>query len=134
MNQELVLVVIGLAVAALVLRPLLRGRRTSARAGAVNPARDTGTVSPDELAELELDHSMGRVSDADYERWRGQISTKPVGNDVSDPVPAPADATSRAERLVAKWRNTPLRRCVNCGERPEPEARFCSNCGASLEA
>ena len=131
MSQELVLVVIGLVVAVIVFGPLLKGRTKPAAGVSV---KDPGPVaaSADELAELELDHEMGRVSDADYARWRGEIATAMA------PVPDEAlgssapDARARAEALVRQFRESPKSRCSKCGERPEPAARFCSNCGASL--
>jgi cytochrome c-type biogenesis protein CcmH/NrfG len=133
MSQQLVLLVIGLVVAVIILRPLLKGRSTT-----VAPARsvrDPGpaVASADELAELELDHSMGRVSDADYARWRGAIGTSvAVAPDESSDTPV-ADASARAEALVRQFRERPRSRCSNCGERPEVDARFCSNCGNELK-
>jgi hypothetical protein len=133
MNQELVTVVlIGAVVALFVLRPLLRGRARPPSSAAPR-SRDARPASSDELAELELDHAMGRVSETDYARWREQMSSV---SDIGEPAPSSGstDATARAEALVAKWRNAPRPRCTTCGQRPEPDARFCSNCGAPLDA
>ena len=131
MTEQIVLIAIGTVVAAFVLRPLLRGRRSPA-APSRKPAVTAGVS--DELAELELDRAMGRVSEDDYQRWRAEL-------DRATPVPAVADkvavvvpdkAIGRAEDLVRQWRDAPRPTCPNCGVRPEPEARFCSNCGAAL--
>jgi cytochrome c-type biogenesis protein CcmI len=133
MNETAVLVVIGLVAAAFILRPLLKGRqepappRTSASGAAPLAAEE-------ELAELELDRQMGRVSEADYERIRSSLAAA---------VPRDAPEVSRAEgtperphamaaSLVAHWRNRPRVKCPVCGLRPEAEARFCSNCGRAL--
>ena len=132
MSQELVLVVIGLVVAVVVFGPLVKGRTKPA---AVVSVKDPGRVaaSADERAELELDHEMGRVSDADYARWRGEIATAMA------PVPDEArgssapDARARAEALVRQLRERPRSRCAKCGVRPEADARYCSNCGAKAE-
>lgn len=128
MSEQFVLIAIGLIVAAFVLRPLLRGASKRAAKSLAAPASTTS----DELAELELDRSMGRVSEADYARWHAELAT-------SAPVPAPeldqaapADARVRAEALVRRWKEAPRPSCATCGVRPEPEARFCSTCGASL--
>jgi hypothetical protein len=131
MSQELVLVVIGVIVAAFVLRPLLKGR---AKAAPAAPVRDPGpaVASADELAELELDHSMGRVSDDDYARWREQLAESGVAVSDEGGDPVAADARGRAELLVRQFRDTPRPRCATCGERPEPGARFCSSCGSAL--
>jgi cytochrome c-type biogenesis protein CcmH/NrfG len=130
MSQELVLVVIGLVVAVIVFSPLMRGR-TKPEAGVTVKDHGPAAASADELSELELDHEMGRVSDADYERWRGEIAVP------SEPVPdarndAVTDATSRAEALVRQFRDRPPAHCPKCGDRPEADARFCSNCGTTL--
>jgi hypothetical protein len=46
----------------------------------------------------------------------------------------PTDATARAEALIRQWRDAPRPTCPNCGLRPEPAARYCSNCGTGLDA
>ena len=131
MSQELVLVVIGVVVAAFVLRPLMKGR---AKALPDAMVRDPGpaVASADELAELELDHAMGRVSDVDFERWRGEIAEgTPAVPDEKHP-PVATDARARAESLVRRFADASRVQCPNCGERPEPDARYCSNCGNAL--
>ena len=130
MNEQIVLIAIAVVAAAFILRPLLRGRAPVPDA---RRERDTAPAAApsasDELAELELDRAMGRVSEADYVKWRGEI-------EAATPAPAaPAvDAESRAEALVRRWRDTPRPECPNCGQRPEPGAKYCSNCGTSLAA
>jgi hypothetical protein len=137
MNEKVVLVAIGLVVAAFVLRPLLRGRGSPTRPAGPDAARG-GVIhptAPDELAELELDRSMGRVSEADYERWRGELEAD-IESGATGATGATgtegAAGTVRAEALVRKWREAPRPTCPKCGLRPEPEARFCSNCGSAL--
>jgi len=129
MNEQLVLIAIGAVVAALILRPLFRGKAT--RPSATPSSPPPGPATSDELSELELDRAMGRVSDEDYAKWRGELEASAP----AEPPPADAtrlDAASQAEALVRQWREAPRPVCPNCGIRPEPEARFCSNCGASL--
>lgn len=131
MTEQIVLIAVGGVVAALVLRPLLRGKASRTVPSTTSAANTRGS---DELAELELDREMGRVSEEDYQRWRAELER-------ATPAPAPADkvtvvvpenAAARAEALVMRWREAPRPTCPACGVRPEPEARFCSNCGASL--
>jgi len=129
MNEQLVLIVIGAVVAGFILRPLLRGKTNRANATPVVPA--TAVPGSEELSELELDRAMGRVSDEDYARWRRELETVPP-TEAPTAVPPPADAPSRAEALVRHWSEVPRPVCPRCGVRPEPAARFCSNCGASL--
>ena len=134
MNEQLVLIVIGVVAAAFILRPLLRGRRSAAAPRGTATHAPVHPTAPDELAELELDRAMGRVSEADYGRWRGELEA-----DIAavEPAPVPAatgarDATQRAEALVRQWRDAPRPSCPTCGVRPQPDARFCSNCGTAL--
>jgi len=132
MNESLVLIVLGVIAAAFIARPLFRGRGPRAAARGPGTGQSVHPTAPDELAELELDRAMGRVSEVDYERWREELEA-----DIAAPAPAtaadvPDDATGRAEALVRQWRNATRPVCPTCGTRPQPDARFCSNCGAPL--
>ncbi len=137
MNQALVLGLIGIVVAGFVLWPLLRRRVLVGRSADSKTLVTTrpSVAAAEELAELELDHAMGRVSEADFTRWRGEIDDGVVAN-AEAPLPDEratlVDANARAEALVRKWRYAPRPSCPKCGERPEAEARYCSKCGASL--
>lgn len=136
MNEQLVLIAIGLVAAAFILRPLLRGRRSSTRVAGPESTLPASAAS-EELAELELDRAMGRIGEEDYARWRRELDSK-AALPGDGPVPVPAipvatdDATARAESLVRQWREAPRPSCPRCGERPEAGARYCSSCGTSL--
>lgn len=130
MNEQIVLLAIGAVVAVIVLRPLLRGRRRDA--GRQPVAATAPAATSDELAELELDRAMGRVSEDDYARWREELSPAARASTGDEPEPQRDDAHARAEALITRWRRMPKATCPNCGERPEPQARFCSNCGTAL--
>ena len=137
MNEQLVLIAIGLVVAVFILRPLVRGQRSASPPGERPAMRSESPASSEELAELELDRALGRVSEEDYVRWRGELEQEAKPVDPAMPVtpapaPGPDDATARAEALVRRWREAPRPSCPACGERPEPGARYCSSCGASL--
>lgn len=132
MSQQLVLGVIGVVVAVIVLRPLLRGKR-SAPMQAEAPLPAPASRTSDELSELELDHDMGRVGDADYQRWRAELDRDPAAvNEMAASRGADGRLAGRAEDLVRRWKEAPRPTCPTCGVRPEPEARYCSNCGAGL--
>lgn len=136
MNQEWLLAVIGLVAAAFVLRPLIRGRAASAPVAKRDSSGSAGVArsgASDELAELDLDRSMGRISEADYARWREEVESD-LTTSVQEPDAAvtPSDAVARAEALVRQWRDSPRSHCPTCGDRPEPEAKYCSNCGVTL--
>jgi cytochrome c-type biogenesis protein CcmI len=129
MSEQLVLIAIGLVVAAFVLRPLLRGTRKRAANSFTSPV---AAATSDQLAELELDRAMGRVSEADYTRWRAELVRSTPVPAVEAENAASEDARLRAEALVRQWQEAPRPTCSKCGVRPEPGARFCSNCGAAL--
>lgn len=129
MNEQLVLLAIGAVVAVIVLRPLLRG--TPRGSGRLPLSAPAPAATSDELAELELDRAMGRVSEGDYARWREELSPGVPGSG-DEQAPQRDDAHARAEALVRRWREIPKATCPSCGERPEPEARFCSSCGTAL--
>lgn len=148
-NQVLVLVAVGIAIGAALLWPLLRGKAPPPARGASAAQRPLAMAPEvDELAELEMDRAMGRISDADYQRLRAKVESGAVAPPatvearVVAPMAAPAAAavapapvapgTADAEALVRHWRSMPRPACSRCGERPEAGARFCSNCGTSL--
>lgn len=138
MNQTVILAILGLVVAAVLVSPLLR------RGSGVLPPESKAEglppdAGPDELAELELDRAMGRISEQDYVRLRDRLeAAASAAQGVAEPEPEPelravASAPSeRAEDLVRRWREAPRPQCPSCGERPEAEARYCSRCGAGL--
>lgn len=153
MNETLVVVLIGALVVALVAMPLMRGRgRPAASPRRPGPPAVDAPDLPDEAAELELDHAMGRLTDEDYAELRARIGpapdvpAAPAGLE-PEPSPAPpaegasariarpaADVDARAEALVARHRGRARASCPNCGERPEAGAHFCSSCGQQLSA
>ena len=132
MNETAVLLVLGLVAAAFVLRPLLRGRKGASAVRAAPAGQPVHPTAPDELAELELDRAMGRVSEADFQKWRGELESDIAPGD--EARPQVRDTSARAEALIRQWREAPRPTCPNCGRRPEPAARYCSNCGTALSA
>jgi hypothetical protein len=129
MSEQSVLIAIVAVLAVFGLWLLFRGRLTD------KDPRPASSVPSEELSELELDRAMGRISEADYARFRRELDT--VTESAAPPDAPPAhdavDVTrERAELLVRQWSaaNRPV--CATCGERPEPGARYCSTCGAHL--
>lgn len=159
MNQTVILLVIGAAALVAILVPLLRGGKAGGPAPtrAARPRAAEAPEVPDALAELELDHDMGRLTDEDYEALREKAladaeawSARPVGEEPvaatpapvprdRKPAPRPAKAARRdldalAEEMIRRQRARPRAACPTCGDRPEPGATFCSNCGQELAA
>lgn len=126
-----------LAVAALayVLFPLLFESGPPV-ARVVSPvARTVGSADEDAivaLREIEFDRATGKLSDADYADLKTRYTQRAleamrasgaaVADDVDDPI----------EAVVFAYRAR-LRSCARCGPRPEPDAIYCSNCGAYLD-
>jgi hypothetical protein len=141
MSETVVAVLIGAIVLALVVMPLLRGGgRPPSHAGLQGTGPIDVPEGPDEVAELDLDHAMGRLSDADYEALRRRVKGPHADEPPVPATPAPPasvaavpdDLEERAEALIARHRDRPTPSCPACGERPEPGARFCSSCGQRL--
>ena len=159
MSERVILILLAAAVMALLLLPLRR-RRTGASPpphGVAAPPAEVADDDPAALAlrEIELDRLMGKLSEADYlalkakyEAARQARPARPARPEPSplDDLATPASAASRdgtgeafteasleqrAEALVRRWRQESLR-CPECGDRPEPDARYCSNCGRVL--
>jgi hypothetical protein len=68
-----------------------------------NPALDA-------LREIEFDRETGKLSDADYRTLKETYTQEAV--------------------TAMRAQGSPV--CSTCGPRPESDALFCSNCGASL--
>jgi len=155
MNQTVILIVMGAAVLLAILVPLLRGGQTGTGAaprGGTRRLADAPDV-PDPLAELELDYQMGRLTEEDYEALREKAlagtavpAVLPDDGEAEGATPvarAPAPRTGkgvpkeldeRAEAMIRRQRARLRASCPNCGDRPEPGAKFCSNCGQELAA
>ena len=127
-----------LAVAALayVLYPLLFGTATpGARvAPRVAPARQSGEEDAVvALREIEFDRVTGKLSDTDYAELKTRYTRQALETmRASGTAGAPTGVDDAAEAAVLAYRAR-IRRCAHCGPRPEPDAIYCSNCGAYLD-
>jgi hypothetical protein len=120
-----------LAVGALsfVLYPLFAGVVAAPRR-AVPTAREDAVAAEQEavvaLREIEFDRVTGKLSDSDYDELKTRYTERALsamrGSQVAeDPI----------EAAVLAYRAR-IRSCGRCGPRPEPDAVYCSNCGAYL--
>ncbi len=121
-----------LAVGALtfVLFPLFAGAIAIPRR-VVPTAREDAAFAEQEavvaLREIEFDRVTGKLSDRDYDELKARytelaVSAMRTGETTSDD---PIEAAVLAYRAR-------IRRCAQCGPRPEPDALYCSNCGSYL--
>ena len=91
-----------------VLYPLYRADvRPVAR---VAPIRNAEGTAVEALRELEFDRQTGKLSDSDYDALKARYTTQ----------------------AVTAMRAGGARVCERCGPRPEPDAEYCSKCGAVL--
>jgi len=115
----------------LVFAPAASSMRTRARAPRVREGGDEDAVVA--LREIEFDRATGKLSDSDYADLKTRYTQRALdamrAGDVAAPGGRAADA---AEAAVLAYRAR-LRSCTRCGPRPEPDAIYCSNCGAYLD-
>ncbi len=86
------------------------------------------------IKELEFDHRMGKVSDADFAEISGRLRARALAlmadldrTEASAVDTAPASTPSPAvDRAAAQ----PI--CPSCQTANDADARFCKQCGASL--
>ncbi len=101
----------ALAVASLcyVLYPLFRANLAPMPLPPRAPSRPQ-SAAVDALRELEFDRQTGKISDSDYGPLKARYTEQAL--------------------VVLRAVNLPV--CEHCGPRPQPDAEFCSNCGAAL--
>ena len=85
------------------------------------------------LREIEFDRATGKLSDADYADLKARYTKRALEAMRAEGVsPAGARIEDAAEVAVLAYRAR-IRSCARCGPRPEPDAIYCSNCGAYLD-
>ena len=142
MTQGTVTLLAGalLAVGALafVLYPLFFTVRAAPRVRRDVAAADDSAIVA--LREIEFDKATGKLSDADYAELKKSYSARALTElrerDKSHPGPERSEGEGSAldpiEARVRQYRET-HRACATCGVRPEPDAVYCSTCGAWLD-
>lgn len=94
------------------------------------------------LKDLDLDRATGKLSDEDYEMLKARYAAEAIAALREEEVRPAARGVVDVEALVAGRRRTTANAgggpsgtvlsCPRCGPRPEPDARCCSGCGATL--
>ena len=94
------------------------------------------------IKELEFDHSLGKLSDGEYQRQRSSLEDQAVDIlrelDHLNGLPTSGERIARIERDVAEARSglegggDPGFFCTACGAPRAATHRFCSQCGARL--
>jgi double zinc ribbon protein len=93
------------------------------------------------LKEIEFDRETGKLSDADYQYLKDKYTAEALetlraeeGARVPDDVEALIAHRVHALRSAAATAPPGAPACLSCGPRPEPDAMYCSTCGARLPA
>ena len=85
------------------------------------------------IKELEFDHSMGKVSDADFAEMRERLRARAVR--LMTDLEGSQFYREQIERdaaAVGEERPSDPRACAQCGTANDADARFCKQCGAGV--
>ncbi|MEW6365225.1 MAG: hypothetical protein AB1714_11395 [Acidobacteriota bacterium] len=140
---ELMMVVVAGAAFAFMLLPILRpaagGEEREATDSGDRSAREKREQLLDNLADLDVDLKMGKLSEHDYERNREAAQrelraaeARTTGFQGKTPT-APQARTGSATATAAPAADSP-RRCSGCGVTNPPASKFCNECGARFDA
>lgn len=123
-------IVVAVAVMAMVLEPLVRGRQWATAAGTADEEFDFTDIEESEspkvqallaIKEIEFDRETGKLSDDDYGALKAtyqKIALSAIKMEKGDGDGQPTAVSGKV--------------CPGCGPRPESSARFCSECGQTL--
>jgi len=118
--EALAALLLGATVLLLVLQPLFRPTSLApAFEEPEDPEETRRGIALIALKEIDFDRATGKLSDADYEFLKGKYTAEALEAIRDETPPAASGAT-------------PSLRCARCGAHPEPGAKFCTGCGASL--
>ena len=147
MLEMITATLLGLAVAAFLIGPLLR-TGTVPLSGVDEPEDMEETrkgMAIAALREIEFDRATGKLSDEDYHELTARYTARALdvlrSEEADAQAPAPVNTGPGAafedpvEALIADRVRTLKAssvRCPSCGPRPESDALFCSGCGRSL--
>lgn len=135
MSPDLVALLAGTALAvsavAFVLYPLFfdASARSPRIGGDDSKGEDSAILA---LREIEFDRATGKLSEDDYTELRKTYGERALKELRVSKEPAPGQPLDPIEARVRAYRMT-HRECPTCGLRPEPDAIYCSTCGAFLD-
>ena len=127
----LVVVALAYVLYPLVFAPAASSARTPVRASRAAEGGDEDAIVA--LREIEFDRATGKLSDSDYADLKSRYTQRALDAMRASgavAVDAPVEDVVEAAVLAIRVR---LRSCARCGPRPEPDAIYCSNCGAYLD-
>lgn len=119
--EALASLMLGALVLWLVLQPLYRPALVGpAFEEPEDPEETRRGIALIALKEIDFDQATGKLSDQDYAFLKEKYTVEAL-------------AAIREESTGTDGTATSLR-CPRCGPCPEPDARFCSTCGATLHS
>lgn len=152
--DQILLIVAGLSLVGLtilwIVQPLVRGmeaggeRTAEARAAAELSAQHDMVLKS--LRDLDNDYAAGKLADDDYEAQRQTVLAEGVvllqkmdalkaSLATTDPtLDREIEAAVAARRAVLAPADGAGPTCPSCGAQVRPNARFCDQCGATLQA
>ena len=80
------------------------------------------------IKELEFDHKMGKVGEADFNDILGRLRARALAL-MEDLDRTPSEAIAAGEPSPA---GQAAGRCADCGTSNDPDAKFCKQCGRKL--
>jgi hypothetical protein len=137
--EALAALLVGVALTALVISPLVSSRPVAADMDDEPEEFDQTPrgIALAALKEIEFDRATGKLSEDDYLFLKTKYSEQALAAIKAEEGPMPADVESliavRA-RAIRSAAASGLPACPTCGPRPEPDALFCSDCSARLVA
>ncbi len=150
--MEIGAILFSLAMLLLVVAYVLQPLSTLGRGGYRDTSRELSALLAeqdrvlDSIQEIDTDHSMGKVSEQDYQNQRSSLALE--GANILRSIDelkrdgAPDEPAMELEAAVAELRGKSSARnsqkntqesCPTCGEAIHHSDRFCSNCGEALK-
>ena len=82
------------------------------------------------IKELEFDHAMGKIGDADFQDMSGRLRARALVlmEELERAANAPPDTRARP----VKPRPAARQSCPGCGTAYDDDARFCKHCGKAV--
>ena len=130
--SAILIAILAVAAISLAVRPLFQLEQAPARATAAIDPNVENLLSAREatyaaIKDLETDHAMGKLSDADYGKLRAKYEGKALA------ILQQLDAAQVASReRLAQRVASPSGTCAQCGTPIAAGAKFCRVCGTSL--
>ena len=82
------------------------------------------------IKELEFDHAMGKISDADFQDMSSRLRARALV--LMEELQRVQVAETRSRASHSQSAPTPARACADCGTAYDADARFCKQCGKAV--